>query len=247
MLARRRVNRARCCICRRCKCSPRNWDVAGSANCSFSPLLDTGPNSDQLQNLMIRKSRFQTLRPACVRFRRMRPRSVQQSLGCWFHRDRRRHWARCPIVLLPPDLPGRHAAYAEQTASPRTFLEMQSTWRTSQCPAGVATGHEADKLQTGVPNAGLGSRRAQSPFSPSYLSTKYPQAAFHSLDHVSRSDGTNAHTVCGEHRLARLASLCKLASHPGDIGTSAEGPCGVAATLADRPDRRCRDALQVQP
>src|SRR5262245_21210662 len=130
---------------------------------------------------MIRKSRFQTLRPACVRFRRMRPRSVQQSLGCRFHRDRWRHWARCPIVLLPPDLPGRHAAYAEQRASPRTFLEMQSTWRTSQCPAGVATGHGADKLQTAAPNAGLGSRSAQSPFSPLCLSTKYPQVTFHSL------------------------------------------------------------------
>ena len=29
-----------------------------------------------------------------------------------------------------------------------------------------------------------------------------------------------------------LASFCKLADHPGDIGTSAECPCGVAATLA---------------
>src|SRR5262245_61302587 len=30
----------------------------------------------------------------------------------------------------------------------------------------------------------------------------------------------------------RLANLCKLASHPGDIGRSAEGPCGVAVTLS---------------
>jgi len=33
---------------------------------------------------------------------------------------------------------------------------------------------------------------------------------------------------------ANVVSFCKLARHPGDIGTSAEGPCCVAAT-------RCRD------
>src|SRR5262245_14007389 len=80
---------------------------------------------------------------------------------------------------------------------------MQSTWSMSQCPAGVATGHGADKLQTAAPNAGLCSKRAHSPFSPSYLSPKYPQVAFHSLDHVSRSDGTKAHTVASRARPAR--------------------------------------------
>src|SRR5262245_56764275 len=30
---------------------------------------------------------------------------------------------------------------------------MQSTWRTSQCPVGHATGHGAEKLQTAAPNA----------------------------------------------------------------------------------------------
>src|SRR5262245_17617355 len=36
----------------------------------------------------------------------------------------------------------------------------------------------------------------------------------------------------------RLASRREPAGHPGDIGTLAEGPCGVAATLAGRPDSR---------
>jgi hypothetical protein len=135
---------------------------------------------------MIRKRWFQMLRPACARFQRIQPRSVQQRLDQWSHRDSRDSWAGCPILLLPLGQRGHHGACAEQRASPRTCLEMQSTWRTSQYPAGVATQHGADKIQAAAPNAGLGSRRAQSPFPPSYLSTEYPQVTFHRHARLSR-------------------------------------------------------------
>src|SRR5262245_21494984 len=92
---------------------------------------------------------------------------------------------------------------------------MQPTWRTSQCLAGAAFGHGADKLQTAALNAGLGSRRAQSPFSPSYLSTKYPQVTSHGLDLVSRSERTKARTVYpskykDQRSLRRKCRKCRL-------------------------------------
>ena len=63
---------------------------------------------------------------------------------------------------------------------------MQSTWRTSQYPAGAVARHAGDKSQAAVPNAGLDSRHAQSPFPPWHLSTEYPQATFHRLESLSR-------------------------------------------------------------
>src|SRR5262249_15951538 len=85
--------------------------------------------------------------------------------------------------------PGDHAADAEQTASPRTFLKKQSTWRTSRRPAGVATGHGADNPQTAAPNAWLGWMRPQSPFLPFCLSTQHAPATLQSLGCLSSGAG----------------------------------------------------------
>src|SRR5262245_42393463 len=88
--------------------TPRRWPSLLPARGSTMISLPSEATAD---GHVIRKRLFQMLRPACARFQRMRPRIVHQLLDWWFHRDRRRHWARCPIVLLPPNSPGRHAAY----------------------------------------------------------------------------------------------------------------------------------------
>src|SRR5690242_6353024 len=57
----------------------------------------------------------------------------------------------------------------------------------SQCWTEVGRRRDDGKIQADAPNAGLGWRRAQSPYLSSRLSTKYPQATSHRHDHLSRS------------------------------------------------------------